>query len=351
LEKTLGALKYFAPSSEDGRIVVKPPNEAIEEGILKWSPSLVGQFLDKPLPFYVVKRTVDSLWAQYGKVEVFLLENGLYLFRFVDIKARDEVMEAKLWHKANKPLILRKWTLGMQLLKISLSVVPVWIKIHNLPIEFWNSTCLSYVASGASKPLCADSISEEQIRLGFARVLVEVDIDSMFSKEVEVIGVDGGRVVVGIEYPWLPVKCKKCRSFGHLSHSCTKVEKQVWIPKKIEQKEFAMNNRDMVRKVAAVKSATSSVVDVDQWKVVRFAKRTLMANNIVKDSQKHWTNSFHLLARANGGVMSGLAGFSSIQDGFDTALNEEYVNQLKDKGKSKMEGEDEVLMRGFSPTT
>jgi hypothetical protein len=145
LEKTLGALKYFAPSSEDGRIVVKPPKEAIEEGISKWSPSLVGQFLDKPLPFYVVKRIVDSLWAQYGKVEVFLLENGLYLFQFVDIKARDEVMEAKLWHIANKPLILRKWTPGMQLLKISLSTVPVWIKMHNLPIEFWNSTCLSYV--------------------------------------------------------------------------------------------------------------------------------------------------------------------------------------------------------------
>jgi hypothetical protein len=60
-EKSLGALQYFAPSNEDGRIVVKPPNEAIVEGILKWSPSLVGQFLDKPLPFYVVKRAVDSL--------------------------------------------------------------------------------------------------------------------------------------------------------------------------------------------------------------------------------------------------------------------------------------------------
>jgi hypothetical protein len=181
--------------------------------------------------------------------------------------------------------------------------------MYNLPIEFWNSTCLSYVASGAGKPLCADFITEEQIRLGFARVLVEVDIDSMFPKEVKVIGVDGGRVVVGIEYPWLPIKCKKCRSFGHLSHSCTKMEKQVWIPKKIEQKEFAVNNGDMVRRVIAVKSATLSVVDTDQWKVVRSAKRTLVANNIVKDSQKYLTNSFHLLARADGGVMSGLVGF------------------------------------------
>ena len=135
-EKSLGALQYFAPTCEDGKVVVKPPREAIEEGISKWLSSLVGQFLDKPLPFYIVKRIVDALWAQYGKVEVFLLENGLYLFRFANGKIRDEVMEAKLWHIANKPLILRKWTPGMQLLKISLSIVLIWIKLHNLPIEF-----------------------------------------------------------------------------------------------------------------------------------------------------------------------------------------------------------------------
>jgi hypothetical protein len=93
---------------------------------------------------------------------------------------------------------------------------------------------LSYVASGVGKPLCVDFITEEQIKLGFARVLVEMDIDSIFPKEVEVIGVDGGRVVVGIEYPWLHVKCKKSWSFGHLSHSCTEVEKKVWIPKKVD---------------------------------------------------------------------------------------------------------------------
>ena len=122
------------------------------------------------------------MWAQYGKVEVFLLENGLYWFRFADVKTRDEVIKAKLWHIINKPLILRKWTLGMQLLKISLSTVPIWIKIHNVPIEFWNYTCLSYVASGIGKPLCVDFVTKEQLRLGFARVLVEVNVESYFPK-------------------------------------------------------------------------------------------------------------------------------------------------------------------------
>ena len=92
---------------------MKPPKEAIEEGISKWSTSLVGQFLDKHLPYYIVKRAVDSIWAQYGKVEVFLLENGLYLFRFANEATRDEVIGAKIWHMANKPLILCKRTPGM----------------------------------------------------------------------------------------------------------------------------------------------------------------------------------------------------------------------------------------------
>jgi hypothetical protein len=41
-KKSFGSLKYFAPYCEDGKVVVKPPREAMDEGILKWSPSLVG---------------------------------------------------------------------------------------------------------------------------------------------------------------------------------------------------------------------------------------------------------------------------------------------------------------------
>jgi len=55
---------------------------------------------------------VENIWSSYGKVEVFLLENGIYLFRFADESSREAVIE-KLWHIANKPLILHRWTPGM----------------------------------------------------------------------------------------------------------------------------------------------------------------------------------------------------------------------------------------------
>lgn len=102
----MGSLQYFEPKRQNGKIIVQPPKEAIEKGILKWSSSLIGQFLDKPLPFYVVKRIMENIWASYVSVEVFLLENGLYLFRFANESFREAVLEEKLWHIANKPLIV-----------------------------------------------------------------------------------------------------------------------------------------------------------------------------------------------------------------------------------------------------
>lgn len=51
-----------------------------------------------------------------------------------DEKTRGEVLEATIWHIANKLIILRKWQPCMQLQKLSLSCIPIWIKLIHLPI-------------------------------------------------------------------------------------------------------------------------------------------------------------------------------------------------------------------------
>uniref|UniRef100_A0A2N9GIV8 Retrotransposon gag domain-containing protein n=1 Tax=Fagus sylvatica TaxID=28930 RepID=A0A2N9GIV8_FAGSY len=58
-----------------GKVVVKPPKEVVDVGISKGEASLVGQFLDKAPPFMVVKQYVDGLWSQFGRVEIFAIDN------------------------------------------------------------------------------------------------------------------------------------------------------------------------------------------------------------------------------------------------------------------------------------
>jgi hypothetical protein len=77
---------------------------------------------------------VDIMWQKYGKVEVFSMENGIYIFRFNDHELSCEAgLEEKIWRVANKPIILRKWEPRIR----------VWVKFMHLPMEFWTQKGLS----------------------------------------------------------------------------------------------------------------------------------------------------------------------------------------------------------------
>lgn len=49
----------------------------------------------------------------------------------------EEILEARILDVVNNPLILRKWQLGLQVIKLTLTIIPVWVKLMHLPMEFW----------------------------------------------------------------------------------------------------------------------------------------------------------------------------------------------------------------------
>jgi len=130
----------------------------------------------------------------------------------------------------------------MQVLKLALSSVPIWVKFLHLPMEFRTPNGLSYVASGVGVPLYADKVTEEQKCLGFARVLVEIDVHSACPKELIICRANGDIVTVGVVYSWLPPKCSTCGTFGHATYTCNKKERKVWVPKKISNSPFKKNS-------------------------------------------------------------------------------------------------------------
>ena len=106
------------------------------EGVDMWKGCLVGQFLDKRLPFPVVRSLVNKLWGKKEMPDISTTENSLYFFRFRDLDARNWVMESGPWHLAGRPFILRTWRPGMDMLNIQLTSIPIWVKFYNIPLEY-----------------------------------------------------------------------------------------------------------------------------------------------------------------------------------------------------------------------
>ena len=218
--KSYSPLAFANPTIVNGKVTINPPAEVVAEGIGLWEGSLVGQFFDKRLPLHVVRSFVERLWGKHEIPEISTTDNGLYIFRFKDMGARDWVLENGPWYLAGRPIILRSWKPGMEMLNVHITSLPIWVKFFNIPLEYWTVTCLGYIASTVGIPLHLDSLTENHSRLSFARICVEVDVNCTFPNSALLDLGNGKYSTIRIEYPWVPQKCDHCKIFGHSHVKC-----------------------------------------------------------------------------------------------------------------------------------
>ncbi|XP_056685900.1 uncharacterized protein [Spinacia oleracea] len=112
-------------------------------------------------------------------------------------------------------MITKPWSSGFNFQDEILRIVPVWVRFPNLPLCCWGSDSLSRIGSLIGVPLFADDCTSKQLRILFARLLIEVDVTKDLPKEVLIQ--DHSRVTIKqkVEYDWLPPFCKACNSVGH----------------------------------------------------------------------------------------------------------------------------------------
>ncbi|KAG9154710.1 hypothetical protein Leryth_014206 [Lithospermum erythrorhizon] len=206
------------------------------------SNALIGFICeDEPPKFTSRRESLIERLKEFGECQVGLLRDGFYALFFSSDGPGDECKTKVLEHGQlfinNRPLILRRWTQQLSCMVPSqfLKSFPVWIKIHNLDLEYWSSDSLSVISSMIGNPVSMDKFTASIIRdpqsilkkcdstsgrhLDIARVRVEIDPHSVLPDTVNV-SVEGKLVSVRVEYEWKPQPCTHCRSLYHDSNSC-----------------------------------------------------------------------------------------------------------------------------------
>ncbi|KAK3229967.1 hypothetical protein Dsin_001848 [Dipteronia sinensis] len=103
------------------------------------------------------------IWGNRGLLEVLANEKGFYFFKFSDDEACSNVLEAGPWLSAGRMMILKKWHPRLILSKDFYSKIPVWVKLFNIPHEYWNEEGLSHIASAVDFLPLVDRCSREQV--------------------------------------------------------------------------------------------------------------------------------------------------------------------------------------------
>lgn len=211
-------LEHHPELQQGNNAILEIDEDLVDNG--KWTNCLVGYFLDGRMNFNLLRSTAHKVWDSMGLVSVIPDVSGFTFFEFRDEEAKLSVLEKGPWFFSKRYLVLKNWQRMMSPTKVHPSKIPVWIRIHGLPLELWNQECFSRIASVIGRPIHVDRATAEKSKITHARICVEIDAHNDLPHEIA-ITVGGETVVVGVQYQVCPPTCSSCKVFGHSVTQCS----------------------------------------------------------------------------------------------------------------------------------
>lgn len=120
-----------------------------------------------------------------------------------------------------KPGLLRlfEWNKDFSIHTHRQTHTQVWIRLWELPQEYWMERTLYEIAGAVGTPLMIDNVTRNRLYCHYARILVNLDLSKDIFYEV-MVEREGYVFPIAIEYEGLPEFCTHCKSIGHNVSSC-----------------------------------------------------------------------------------------------------------------------------------
>ncbi|KAL5723964.1 hypothetical protein ACHQM5_007292 [Ranunculus cassubicifolius] len=208
------------------------PANIVQEGIDHWSEYSVGFFVEKRLDFYRVKEELENIWELKQEFHM-AADRELFYFKFSCEADRKFVMERGPVFIAGRIFLVQPWSPEIEEKRHQINVIPIWVRIYEIPKQIWTNSGLGFLAGLIGTPKFVDNQTATEERLEFARVCVEIGVDTKL-EATKSFRLEGKVETIRLEYSWVPSVCTNCCRFGHLVGSCTHKIGTAWCPKETE---------------------------------------------------------------------------------------------------------------------
>ncbi|CAN1338917.1 hypothetical protein LINPERPRIM_LOCUS38276 [Linum perenne] len=154
---------------------------------------MVGQFIGDGPPIKVIRSVANWLWGYEGKVEVFQISSGFFLFEFTSVNLRDWVVQ-RSWHIHREPMIVRNYP-GVEPANFAKELKPVWVEFRGVPPELLTPEGVSWLATQLGKPV--NKLVRNRFNVQVC--VLRKELDDRFS-ELKVEMIEGKQAVIQINF-------------------------------------------------------------------------------------------------------------------------------------------------------
>lgn len=184
-------LNYIAPVCTESKVIPQLQQVEVDKCIEKWENAVVMFVLGETSTIAYVMRFMAKEWNHVATPKVFLHDDGYFFLNFNTVDDRNEILFAGPQFFFGNHAIIKRWSAHFSFHDEVLKVIPLWVRFPNLPLNCWGEDSLSRMSSVMGVPLFADECTTQQMRIFFARVLIEVDITKPFPSSIIVADANG----------------------------------------------------------------------------------------------------------------------------------------------------------------
>ncbi|GLJ34934.1 hypothetical protein SUGI_0703020 [Cryptomeria japonica] len=211
---------------------------------------MIGRVVGPRMTRSTIREWISKHWGL--RLIVKFIPRNFFIVVFEDGMERNKFLCKDNWFIKEHPLYLQPWIPNFNPLPLAVYDRPVWIRMYNLPMEYWGDKCLEKIGRSLGTLLEIDEEIIEKDSYVYARSKIAAvkEIPSQISL-VTSVGVWMQQVEIEKEI----VPCSRCGSKMHLEEDCRmfvrkarrsnfpkQTNKQRWVEKTVKPLLMILSN-------------------------------------------------------------------------------------------------------------
>ena len=199
----------------EGMLNVKLSKETKARIRAQWTKALIVKVYGKFVGYSYLTFKLNALWKPSARMDCVNLGHDFFLIKFSDDFDYDKVLRGGPWFIGEHFLAIKPWEPYFKVSKATFSVVAVWIRLPELPIEFYDPSVLREIGGAIGLVLRIDSYTAMGTRASYTRLCIQVDLTKPLITAIRV-----GKLRQKVLYEGISSLCFCCGRLGHKLESC-----------------------------------------------------------------------------------------------------------------------------------
>lgn len=185
--------------------------------------AVIGHFLGRKFSRKEIKDWVMKTWKVVPILN--FMPKSFFVAVFEDEKSRDEIV-VRNWKFGESHLFIQNWTKNFNPLKYNPLEGPTWVRLYNIPFEYWSGNCLKRIGDTLGQTIEVDTRNCESLIYARIRVITIEEIPK------EIILINGNENwSQSLEIEKLAFFCMRCKRRNHNVTECRRrpsSQRKVW---------------------------------------------------------------------------------------------------------------------------